>query len=297
MDRMDLVAPTSSTPVKTPMVGMLKKAASGVLALLTCSRTACTFRASKGLRPCWTDFFDHSPWWLISVVPEAFTCHGREIFNRPMVWVAASLLFVLGSWLIGQGLWIHVKATAAPGLLQHAWTQTLKTQQPNKPCPWADTWPVSRLLVPRLDINQIILADASGQSLAFGPGLVGNGIFPDGESQSLILNGHRDTHFSFLRDVWHGDTITVQTIQGTWFTYVVEDIAVVDSRTDRLISHQEEASLLLITCYPFVALLPGGPLRYIVTARPVSTNAISYTAASVMAGGGSSERDMIGSGV
>jgi hypothetical protein len=41
--------------------GMLKKAASGVLALLSCSRTKSTLRATKGLRPCWTDFFEHSP--------------------------------------------------------------------------------------------------------------------------------------------------------------------------------------------------------------------------------------------
>jgi len=38
---------------------MLKKAASGVLALLPCSRTMSTLRASKGLRPCWTNFFEH----------------------------------------------------------------------------------------------------------------------------------------------------------------------------------------------------------------------------------------------
>jgi hypothetical protein len=39
---------------------MLKKAASGVLAILLCSRTQRTLRAPKKLRPCWTDFFDHS---------------------------------------------------------------------------------------------------------------------------------------------------------------------------------------------------------------------------------------------
>jgi len=47
---------------------MLKKAASGVLAILPCSRTESTLRASKGLRPCWIDpserlracFFEHS---------------------------------------------------------------------------------------------------------------------------------------------------------------------------------------------------------------------------------------------
>ncbi len=43
------------TDVSAPKQGMLKKAASGVLAILPCSRTPCTLRASKGLRPCWTD--------------------------------------------------------------------------------------------------------------------------------------------------------------------------------------------------------------------------------------------------
>jgi hypothetical protein len=36
-------------------MGMLKKSASGVLALLPCSRTGSTLRAPKGLRPYWTD--------------------------------------------------------------------------------------------------------------------------------------------------------------------------------------------------------------------------------------------------
>ena len=39
--------------------GMLKKAASGVLALLSCSRTMSTLRASKCLRSCWTRLFEH----------------------------------------------------------------------------------------------------------------------------------------------------------------------------------------------------------------------------------------------
>ena len=38
-------------------MGMLKKTASGVLAMLPCSRTVSTLRASKWLRPCWTAFF------------------------------------------------------------------------------------------------------------------------------------------------------------------------------------------------------------------------------------------------
>ncbi len=37
--------------------GLLKKVASGVLAIFLCSRTARTLRAQKWLWPCWTKFF------------------------------------------------------------------------------------------------------------------------------------------------------------------------------------------------------------------------------------------------
>ena len=220
----------------------------------------------------------------------------RTTVTIHMVWILASLLFVLGSWLIGQGLWIHVKAVAAQWLLQNAWHETLNTQQPIKPWPWADTWPVGRLIVPRLGINQIILADASGRSLAFGPGKVGNRKFADAKNESLIVSGHRDTHFSFLRDVQRGDTMTLQTVQGDWLKYVVEETAVLDSRTDQLFRYPEETSLLLITCHPFDALLPGGSFRYVVKARAVAPLVIPQTAASAMTGGGSRVGGMIESG-
>lgn len=212
------------------------------------------------------------------------TTTSRTPVTIRMIWIVASLLFLLGSWLIGQGLWIHAKALVAQWLLQHAWHETLNTQQPVKPWPWADTWPVGRLIIPRLDIDQIILANASGQSLAFGPGKVGNGKFSGDNAQSLILSGHRDTHFSFVQDIQHGDTMTVQTIRGDWHTFVAEHIAVVDSRIEKLTSNQGKTNLRLITCYPFDAPLPGGPLRYVVTAGLLGPIDIPHTAASASAG-------------
>lgn len=191
-------------------------------------------------------------------------------------WLSAAVLLAFGSWLIGQGVWIHVKATAAQWLLQSAWSRTLKTHQPAKPWPWADTWPLGRMLIPQHGIDQIILADASGRSLAFGPGQVGNGVFPDG-TQTLVLSGHRDTHFSFLRHVQPGETITVQTVRGNWLGFKVKDTAVLDSRTEKLASDHSETSLLLITCYPFDAILPGGPLRYVVRADHMTSEVMSAT--------------------
>lgn len=180
--------------------------------------------------------------------------------------VLASVLMVLGTWLIGQGLWIPVKASAAQWLLQHAWDRTLKTQQPAKPWPWADTWPVGRLLVPQHGIDQIILADATGRSLAFGPGKLAGGLRP-GESGMLAVSGHRDTHFQFLQHLHENDLLYVEWSTGSRTTYLVQELAVVDSRQTRLANHDDAETLILTTCYPFDALVPGGPLRYVVRAE------------------------------
>ena len=88
-------------------VGMLKKAASGVLAILPCSRTGCTLRASTTgapvgtlqaiLRPCWADFFEHSLQLMMAVSSWACMCHGSEIFNSPTK--ESSPVFLTCCWL------------------------------------------------------------------------------------------------------------------------------------------------------------------------------------------------------
>ena len=96
--------PTSSSlasgQTERTSMGMLKKAASGVLwlrtdtaALLTRSRTMSTLRASKGLRPCWTNpserlracFFEHSLSLMWVHFSGASTGSESELFNRPIV--------------------------------------------------------------------------------------------------------------------------------------------------------------------------------------------------------------------
>jgi len=73
-------------------MGMLKKAASGVLAIVPCSRTESTLRAPKWLRPCWTDFFEHSLQLMMAVSSWAFICHGSEIFNSPFMAICTNPL-------------------------------------------------------------------------------------------------------------------------------------------------------------------------------------------------------------
>lgn len=179
------------------------------------------------------------------------------------------LLIVLplcGLWFIGQGAYIHAKAVFAQLLLETAWSETLNGQKEVKPWPWADTWPVARLSAPDHGISRIVLAGASGSSLAFGPGHLFGSANPGGPG-NIIISGHRDTHFSFLKDLKAGDHLQLQSDNKTE-SYQVTEIVILDKTKVDVIPTDSDNKLLLVTCYPFDAIQAGGPLRYIVTARP-----------------------------
>ena len=108
-----------------------------------------------------------------------------------------ALLLVLGAWQLSDGLYIQAKAWLAQELIERAWTRTLAGEQRAKPWPWADTWPVARLVVPRLGVERYVLEGAYGASLAFGPGHASFTPKP-GEAGNSMIGGHRDTHLAFL---------------------------------------------------------------------------------------------------
>ena len=178
-----------------------------------------------------------------------------------------TLLFLplSGIWFIGQGSYIHAKAVFAQYLLENAWTETLQGQKEVKPWPWADTWPIARLSAPAYGISHIVLAGASGSSLAFGPGHLFGSANP-GEKGNIIISGHRDTHFSFLKDIKKGDHIELQSKQKT-SAYQITNIQIIDKTKVDNIPADSKNKLILITCYPFDAISAGGPLRYMVTAE------------------------------
>ena len=183
------------------------------------------------------------------------------------------VLSLCGMWQIGHGTYIHAKAILAQVLLETAWADTLNGQKEVKPWPWADTWPVSRLAVPRLGINRIVLAGASGSSLAFGPGHLFGTPMP-GQSGNCVIAGHRDTHFRFLQYLDPGDVITLQTENNRSLQYHVTEIKIITATDFQYLTERHDSTLTLFTCYPFDAIVPGGPLRYVVIAKRNTTSNI-----------------------
>jgi sortase A len=189
----------------------------------------------------------------------------RRLTRRPALALAACVA-ALGLWQLGTGLYIPAKALVAQALLHDAWRRTLAGATRVKPWPWADTWPVARLRAPAHNVDQIVLAGASGRTLAFGPGHL-DGTPEPGAVGNSIIGGHRDTSLAFLERVAVGERLVVETADGARIAYRVTGHRVVDASRPWPSPEVAERRLTLVTCYPFDAIVPGGKLRYLVFAR------------------------------
>lgn len=185
-------------------------------------------------------------------------------------------ILFLGASLVWQGSYIKLKASLAEWLISATWASKEAGQEPVKPWPWADTRVVARLSILDRGISRFVMQDASGESLAFGPGSMIAKQPPGGDRYSLIA-GHRDTHFQFLSELEQGDVIEVENYLGQQSRYRVHSTRVLNVEQENLYIDLETQGLTLVTCWPFDALLPGGPLRFLVEARRIDflTNSIS----------------------
>ena len=163
--------------------------------------------------------------------------------------------------------WLAGKAVLAQHLLERAWRTTLVSGSPTRPWPWADVTPVAKLHVPSLDRALIVLQDASGEALAFGPGLVA-GSPARAAAAALAIGGHRDSHLAFLEHLSAGARLTLETRDGSRHAYRLAATRIVDSARETFGIARDRPGLVLITCYPFRATQTGGALRHVAIALP-----------------------------
>jgi sortase A len=171
-----------------------------------------------------------------------------------------------GAGLLATGLWMPAKAELAQWLMNRAWAQTQADRRVVRPWPWADTWPVARLKLPASDQPLTVLAGASGRNLAFGPAHMDGSALP-GHAGVSVIAGHRDTHFGALEALEVGDRFEIEQPDGSTHGYAVAAVDIVDAEHASLRLDADESLVVLVTCYPFDALAPGGSLRYVVTGR------------------------------
>jgi sortase A len=178
------------------------------------------------------------------------------------------LIAGVGLWQAASGVWIHAKAGLAQVLLERAWEKTLAGDARARPWPWADTWPVARLRIPSRDIDVIVLQGDSGRSLAFAPGMAAGSALP-GQPGTTLISAHRDTHFKNIADIQPGEQIELEAANGTW-TYRVLYTDVVNAHKTGIGKDPLHDELVLVTCYPFEALVHGGPFRLVIRTEPLN---------------------------
>jgi sortase A len=167
----------------------------------------------------------------------------------------------------GEGLWIFAKARLAQILLEMSWRRALAGER-IKPWPWADTRAIARLTIERDGAAIIVLAGASGRTMAFGPGHLDGTAMP-GDAGNCVITAHRDTHFAPLRYVGPGVILSLQRPDGRSVRYRVQATRVVSKNDTSVLRQDARTRLTLITCYPFDAVRPGTPLRWVVVAQKV----------------------------
>lgn len=175
------------------------------------------------------------------------------------------LLLIVGPLLIFQGSYMDIKALLAQKLIETSWHRAVAQRKPTKPWWWADTRAIAKLEVERLEQTVFVMQDESGESLAFGPGHI-SASAKIAETGHVMIAGHRDSHFQFLRDIQIGDIIELSRYDSKETRYQVKRLRILNADSEELIAYNDDR-LTLITCYPFNALIPNGPLRFLVEAQ------------------------------
>lgn len=125
---------------------------------------------------------------------------------------------------------------------------------------------IASLSIPRVALSAVVLHGSDARTLRRGPGHLENSALP-GEAGNMVIAGHRDSFFRPLRDVRLGDNIFVDTPRER-FQYRVTSLDVVDPDDLSVLESTDQATLTLITCYPFW-VLGHAPDRFIVRATRV----------------------------
>jgi sortase A len=125
--------------------------------------------------------------------------------------------------------------------------------------------PVARLLIPSIDLDEIVTEGVGPVELNGGPGHFPGSVLP-GDVGNSILSAHRDRHFSRVGELAVGARIRTETRDRT-VEWVVSERRIVSKDTPALFE-ESEATLTLTTCWPLRYFGPA-PDRLLIVAKRV----------------------------
>ena len=183
--------------------------------------------------------------------------------RKQLLVILSAILAIAGLIFLFLVFKIEIKARVAQYLLNNAWTKTIETRDEYEPWPGFDGYPILKLSIPKFKLQQIVLSNTSGQSLAFGPSFHPETYLPK-ENKITAISSHRDGHGYYIRDLKINDFVILEDKEDNKFTYKVKNFKIINVEDKDLQFNKKNSQLLLITCYPFDAVISGTNLRYIV---------------------------------
>lgn len=126
--------------------------------------------------------------------------------------------------------------------------------------------PVARLVIPSIDLDEIVMEGVGPVELNGGPGHFPGSVLP-GDAGNSILSAHRDRHFRRVGELGIGDRIRTETRSGPVDWTIVER-RIVTKDTPSLFE-ETDATLTLTTCWP-LRYFGSAPDRLLIIAKRVS---------------------------
>ena len=142
---------------------------------------------------------------------------------------------------------------------------------------------LTRVIVPKINLDAIVVEGASRKDLSDGPGHMKQTAMP-GEVGNAVITGHRDTFFRHIYELVKGDQIQIRR-NGRVFTYQVTGKRIVMPEDLSVIKPTADPQLTLITCYPTYYIGPA-PKRLVVFSRLVDSSDYGQPSKQAQAHGG-----------
>ncbi len=123
--------------------------------------------------------------------------------------------------------------------------------------PLANNDGLTRVEIPKINLDAIVVEGVSRKELKIAPGHVPSSAIP-GENGNSVITAHRDTFFRHIYELAKGDEILVRR-NGEVFKFQVTGKRVVDPADVSVLDPTADPQLTLITCYPtyYIGPAPG----------------------------------------
>src|SRR4051812_44715375 len=197
---------------------------------------------------------------------KALSSKARPLLNRRVISLA---LVVIGIVLLGYVAGQYWGMYRSQQNLEAEWQRQAVTVSVPGQAPISPDQLLTRLEIPKIQMDAIVVEGASRRELSEGPGHMKQTAQP-GETGNAVITAHRDTFFRHIYELNKGDQIKVRR-NGRIFTYEVTGKRIVMPEDISVIKQTNDPQLTLITCYPTYYIGPA-PKRLVVFSKLVDSD-------------------------